>query len=493
MNTPYLLTDKQVQDFLINGYLVLQPVSLDGNFHSSIFTQTLSIFNDEGNPGNNILPRIPQLQNVFNDPVVNGALESLLGPNYTMQPTRHPHLTKPGTDDQPWHKDGYFLYPKPLRHHQLRYVMAMYYPQDVPLEMGPTAIRPRSQYDAADWVYDTNKTPPEDIDIKTDQQHDVRMVCKAGTVVIIHYDIVHKGTANRTKDSYRFMFKFQFNRLEEPTKPTWNHDLTNAVYDAADAGLLQPIVKHIWNWLMGGTMMIQQSFIEQDIINWRTQLHNKDREIRLSAAYNLALSNEYHVLIEQLSSNKEIYRLEAAYALTACRSNKNVINELQTVLKKEEKSEDKAYCIAFIFSEMGSMALETLSLLVHVLEVTDSWLVKKYCCQALGTIQSNNQNDVDVIVRSLIHVLVDRDQQLDVSNRSHARIIAALSLARIGAKAIEAIPALKDALYFDQNRYVNGNALLALERIGTSEALKIILDYLKTSRWCAKTNASSLF
>jgi hypothetical protein len=170
-----------------------------------------------------------------------------------------------------------------------------------------------------------------------------------------------------------------------------------------------------------------------------------------------------------------------------------VINELQTVLKKEEKSEDQAYCIAFIFSEMGSMALETLSLLVHVLEVTDSWLVKKYCCQALGTIQSNNQNDVDVIVRALIHVLVDRDQQLDVSNGSHARIIAALSLARIGAKAVEAIPALKDALYFDQNRYVNGNALLALERIGTSEALKIILDYLKTSRWCAKTNASSLF
>ncbi|CAF3458798.1 unnamed protein product [Rotaria sp. Silwood1] len=333
----------------------------------------------------------------------------------------------------------------------------------------------------------------EDINIKTDKQHDVRLVCTAGTVVLIHYDIVHKGTANRTKDSYRFMFKFQFNRLEEPTKPTWNHDPTNAVYDAADAGLLQPILKHVWNWMMGGTMMIQQSSTEQDIINWKIQVHNQDSETRLNAAYNLALSNEYHVLIEQLSNNKEIYRLEAAYALTACRYNKNVINELQTVLKKEEKNEDQAYCIAFIFSEMGPIALETLPLLVHVLEITDSWLVKKYCCQALGTIQSNNQNDVDIVVRCLTHILLDRDQQLDTVNRSHARITAALSLAKIGAKATEAIPVLKDALYFDQNRYVNGNALLALERIGTSEALKIVLDYLKTSRWCAKTNASSLF
>jgi hypothetical protein len=73
------------------------------------------------------------------------------------------------------------------------------------------------------------------------------------------------------------------------------------------------------------------------------------------------------------------------------------------------------------------------------------------------------------------------------------RFTAALSLAKIGAKAIQAIPILKDALYLDQNRYVNGNALLALERIGTNEALKIVLSYLKISRWCAKTTASSLF
>jgi HEAT repeat protein len=93
----------------------------------------------------------------------------------------------------------------------------------------------------------------------------------------------------------------------------------------------------------------------------------------------------------------------------------------------------------------------------------------------------------------LTHALVHRDQQTDSKAASHIRFTAALSLAKIGTKAVEAIPALKDALYLDQNRYVNGNALLALERIQTSEALKIVLNYLKPSRWCTKTTASSLY
>ncbi|CAF4172106.1 unnamed protein product, partial [Adineta steineri] len=150
-------------------------------------------------------------------------------------------------------------------------------------------------------------------------------------------------------------------------------------------------------------------------------------------------------------------------------------------------------CIAFIFSEMGSMAIDTLPLLIHVIENTDSWLVKRYCCEALGTIPLNNSQDVNVVVKYLTNILIDRDQEIDSKDASHTRLTAALSLARIGANANEAIPILKDSLYQDQNRYVSGNALLALERIGTSEALKIVLSYLKISRWCSKTTASSLF
>jgi hypothetical protein len=458
MEAPQLLTDKQVQEFLINGYLVLQPASLDENFHSTIFRQAESIFEKEGNPGNNILPRIPQLQYVFDDSVIRGALESLLGPNYTMQPHRHAHLTKPGTQDQQWHKDSFFGYRKPLRHHQLRYIMAMYYPQDTTKNMGPTAIKPRSQYDVLDSnirSFDRKLTNPNK---SNDDQQDIYMICRAGTVVLIHYDIVHKGTANRTKDSNRFMFKFQFNRLEEPTQPTWNHDPANALYDATDAGLLQPIVKHVWNWLIGRMIPTQQLPVDQDIITWKTELDNSDGKIRLNAAYNLALNNQYDILIERLYHQKEICRIEAAYALTACRYNKDTINALQAVLNKEEKNECIAYCIAFIFSEMGLAASDTLPLLLHMVETTKSWIVQQYCCEALGTLQPHEPDAIDMTVRCLTNILAGRGDadDNDPKDESHVRFTAALSLAKLGAKAVQAIPILKDALYLDQNRYVNG-------------------------------------
>ncbi|CAF1311549.1 unnamed protein product [Rotaria sp. Silwood1] len=407
-----------------------------------------------------------------------------------MQPHRHVHVTRPGTADQTWHKDSYFGYRKPLRHHQLRYVMAMYYPQDTTIEMGPTAIIPRSQYDVMHPKMSSHSETLENPNVSSDD-HDIHLVCTAGTVVLIHYDIVHRGTANRTNCSHRYMFKFQFNRLEEPTQPTWNHDPTNAFYDAADAGLLQPIVKHVWNWMMGRVITLLEPPTDQDINTWKTQLTDQYGKIRLNAAYNLALNNEYNILIQQLYKNKEIPRFEAAYALTACRHNKEAIAELQEVLTKEENNEFIAYCISFIFSEMGSAALDTLPLLIRVIETSHSYLVKQYCCEALGTIQVTEQSYIDRIVRCLTNVLADRNQLENPKEVSHMRFTAALSLAKLGIKAIQAIPSLKEALYLDQNRYVNANALLALKRIETDEALKIVLHYLEMSRWCAKTTAAS--
>lgn len=494
METPILLTDDQVKEFLINGYLVLRTQSLDQTFHSKIFSQIQTIFDTEGNPGNNILPRMPELQYVYDDPAIRGALISLLGSNYVMQCHRHPHVTRPGTRSQFWHKDSYFGYRKPLRHHQIRYVMAMYYPQDTTLDMGPTALKPRSQYDVLRPNQFASTESEEEMSEKSDDQNDIYLTCQAGTVLLIHYDIVHKGTANTTHNSNRFMFKFQFNRVEEPTEPTWNHDPKNALYDAADAGLLQPIVKHVWNWMLGRTIPLESNASSQDIMNWKTQINSKDdKQLCLNAAYNLALNNEYQLLIKRLHNNKQAIRLEAAYALTACRHNMEAINELRTILNKEDNNEHIIYSIVFILSEMGSAAIDTLPLLIHLAETNNSWLVKQYCCEALGTIQTNEQHSIDMVVRCLSNLLMERDQPNDPKDVSHVRLTAVLSMAKLGPKAVQAIPVLTDALYRDPNRYVNANALLALERIGTNEALNIVLHYLKMSRWCAKTTANSLW
>lgn len=87
-----------------------------------------------------------------------------------------------------------------------------------------------------------------------------------------------------------------------------------------------------------------------------------------------------------------------------------------------------------------------------------------------------------MVVQSLTNVLANRDSINGSKGTSHARFTAALSLTKVAPKVIQAIPILKDALYLDRDRYVNGNALLALERIRISEALQIALHYLKLSR-----------
>ena len=110
--------------------------------HRQIYEQLEEVFADEGNPGNNLLPRIPQIKQVFDHPAVAGALTSLLGPGYIMNPPRHCPLNPPGGKGQSWHKDCY-VFDHNTRHPRFHWILALYYPQDTTADMGPTAILPR--------------------------------------------------------------------------------------------------------------------------------------------------------------------------------------------------------------------------------------------------------------------------------------------------------------------------------------------------------------
>ncbi len=85
---------------------------------------------------------------------------------------------------------------------------------------------------------------------------------------------------------------------------------------------------------------------------------------------------------------------------------------------------------------------------------------------------------------ALIKALVDPDDEV--------RFNAALALARLGPAAAPALEALAEALY-DGNRYVSGYACEALQRIGTAEALSVLLPFLQAARWCPITNNKNLF
>ena len=70
--------------------------------------------------------------------------------------------------------------------------------------MGPTSVLPASQY------YTSRKQA---------ERKDEALLCgDAGAVTIVHYDLWHRATTNRS-DRNRFMIKFLFCRMAEPTAP----------------------------------------------------------------------------------------------------------------------------------------------------------------------------------------------------------------------------------------------------------------------------------
>ena len=94
MTDPILLTDEQMREFIVNGYLVFEPTVPEGT-HEACYERLNQIIDSELNPGNNILPRVPAMRHVLNSPEVRGALISVLGPNYLEHPHRYCHPLKP--------------------------------------------------------------------------------------------------------------------------------------------------------------------------------------------------------------------------------------------------------------------------------------------------------------------------------------------------------------------------------------------------------------
>ena len=87
---PLLLNDEQVRTFLANGFLSLQP-TLHQDYHDRMFERFVGIIGDDNNenPGNNLLPLVPELQLLFDDPVIKGALTSIRSEEHTSELQSH--------------------------------------------------------------------------------------------------------------------------------------------------------------------------------------------------------------------------------------------------------------------------------------------------------------------------------------------------------------------------------------------------------------------
>jgi hypothetical protein len=242
-----LLTDDEVLAFIVRGYHLVEP-DLPPGLNEAIRADLERL---PENPGNAILERVPRLREVYGHPKVCGALISLLGPDMDMNAHRHHHMSPPGSVSQNWHQDG-----TNVRHHQIRTVLAMYYPQDVTPQMGPTAVVPGSHF---------RNAPTDRMATYANIKGQVFLTVKAGTIAITHYDIWHAATLNRSPRP-RHMLKFLFDRKSEPTAPSWNHDAQAAEIAARRwiPAMVGPPIgynsdyykewqlrREMWDWLCG--------------------------------------------------------------------------------------------------------------------------------------------------------------------------------------------------------------------------------------------------
>lgn len=208
----HLLTDDQVASFLIDGYICITP-----DFRPGLNAEVCAQFDKNGlvpvdldnDPyGKAIFDKAPGLREVFEHPSVVGAFDSLLGQR-RFDFGWYCHATPPGGGWVGWHQDDVNI-----RHHQVRRLTVMYYPQDVTPDMGPTYVVPSTHF----W-----NTPSDRMANYGNFRAQRALTVKAGTLAITHYDLWHSASHNTSKKT-RYMVKLYTDRLDEPTKPAWNHD-----------------------------------------------------------------------------------------------------------------------------------------------------------------------------------------------------------------------------------------------------------------------------
>ena len=466
----HLFDDEAMRRFLVDGYVVVKA-GLPAGFHAGIHRGVEEMLAAHGNLGNNVLPLIPEIGQVFDHPAVRGAMTSILGPGYVMHPHRYCHHNPPGSEGQDFHKDTY----EPdleATHPRCRWAMAFYYPQDTGADMGPSAILPGSQY------YATSEAAHE--------QTELPLCGEAGTVAIIHYDLWHRASPNRSGRP-RYMLKFLFERTGEPTRPSWRNSDPGWTAPAGEPGRHQRLYEELWHWNRGVRAARNGApdngktpeALEEDLLRG-------DERARIEAAYELAALGDAALprLTQALTGSAEAGR-HAAFGLSSAggASVPHLIEALDH--DSSQVRADAAYALAdlgpAVWQELlhaDTDARRSAAAALTAVLGDESNQVRGNAAEALGTIAE----PLPEAVAGLAGLLEDSD----ITVRDNA----ARALARMGPAAEGAVAALVRALR-DENRYVRFHAGLALRRIGSPAAEHALFDDLLTARWCPLTTAES--
>lgn len=267
----YLLDSKQMAQFATDGFLRFDdmvPDELNQAARAEISTDGVPSA-PGGTPFNDMWEN-HAIGQVFRLPRVQGLIHSLVGPE-PLYDHKAAHTVQPGNESgQHWHADAII---DTRMHFDIQF---FYFSHDTPRQMGGTMILPGSHY---------RRISESDISRYHNFRGQLPVVCKAGTMVVVHHGIWHCAQPNLT-DQIRYMFKLRLNPTVRQLR-LWN---TDDIDDPAIAGILSAshgwygneerleVVNRIkfWRFLTGNE--------EFDVGYWLSRLENQPENSPHAAA-----------------------------------------------------------------------------------------------------------------------------------------------------------------------------------------------------------------
>ena len=284
----YLLNSKQMASFVARGFLrfdELVPQAINDAVMAEIDAGTIKAA-PAGTPLSHCYPEPSALGRMIRMPEIQGIIQSLVGPDPLFD--HHAIHVRQANEGQAQGMHGDSIIDTRMHFD----VQLMYFPHDVPLEMGGTLLVPGSQYRRIN-----------EMDIARYQNFlgQIPMVCKAGSVLALHHGIWHCGRQNKTSQK-RYMYKIRLNPRVRQMR-LWNTDdlpvdqgkhkpiftrETNAVEDIQTilgkqepwfedaAGRLEVVNRvKMWRFLTGDNNF--------DVHYWLTRLENMPENLQLAA------------------------------------------------------------------------------------------------------------------------------------------------------------------------------------------------------------------
>lgn len=237
---PATLTDTQVLDFCKNGYLLLEGVvSEEVNRLSVEYCDK-----DDFYEPTSILAEDWFREDVICNSVAAGAVRSLLGPNFHLPVLVSNHRVEAPFDVGGWHVDGNFQFGP-----QLNYLQVFYYPQDTPVEMGPTQVVPGSHL---------VKHKSRFMGHLTGIRGAIATTAPAGSIFITAYQIWHRRGA-ASGQGMRNLLKYFYWRTQ-PSSRDWvveeDFDFATVNYGSPIASIVEQFradikVAEMFLWLCG--------------------------------------------------------------------------------------------------------------------------------------------------------------------------------------------------------------------------------------------------